>query len=190
MIESLRTKMEHAIETSHYKYGEARKTYPELAQAHKCIIERLDYYENGRKTRDVAPHNKDYLVDVANFAMLEAMFPAKVRVHPVSPDARSGWRGDFSTRFIETVKDLDGVFAATFADSGKTKVEEIKFATAKYLDTGDATLLEYIAWLAAEEFFAPTFEDSFYDINVAGANLSPGLADGISHKQLMEGEWK
>lgn len=61
-------KMKNAIETSHYKYGWASKTYPELAQAWKCIAERLDMYN---KT-----HNKEYLIDVANFAMLEYLYPA------------------------------------------------------------------------------------------------------------------
>lgn len=61
-------KMKNAIETSHYKYGYASLTYPKLAQAYKCIKERLELYE---KT-----HNTEYLVDVANFAMLEFMFPA------------------------------------------------------------------------------------------------------------------
>lgn len=66
--ESFVNKMRNAIETSHYKYGWAHLTYPVLAQAYKCIRERLDLYE---KTR-----NTEYLVDVANFAMLEFMFPA------------------------------------------------------------------------------------------------------------------
>ena len=37
-------KIKNAIETSHYKYGWANKTYPELAQAYKCIEERLKLY--------------------------------------------------------------------------------------------------------------------------------------------------
>jgi len=61
-------KMKNAIEMSHYKYGWANKTYPELAQAYKCIKQRLELYE---KT-----HNTEYLVDVANFAMLEFLYPA------------------------------------------------------------------------------------------------------------------
>lgn len=61
-------KMKNAIEMSHYKYGFASLTYPKLAQAYKSIKERLELYE---KT-----HNTEYLVDVANFAMLEFMFPA------------------------------------------------------------------------------------------------------------------
>jgi hypothetical protein len=61
-------KMKNAIEMSHYKYGWASKTYPELAQAVKCVQERLDLYE---KT-----HNKDFLIDIANFAMLEYLYPS------------------------------------------------------------------------------------------------------------------
>lgn len=38
-------KMKNAIEMSHYKYGWANKTYPELAQAYKCVEERLDLYK-------------------------------------------------------------------------------------------------------------------------------------------------
>ena len=61
-------KMKNAIETSHYKYGWASKTYPELAQAIKCVQERLDLYN---KT-----HNKELLIDIANFAMLEYLYPS------------------------------------------------------------------------------------------------------------------
>lgn len=61
-------KMKNAIEMSHYKYGWMSKTYPELAQAVKCIQERLDLYN---KT-----HNLDYLIDVANFAMIEYKYPS------------------------------------------------------------------------------------------------------------------
>lgn len=60
--------MKEAIEMSHYKYGYVSKTYPELAQAYKCIQERLDLY--------LKTHNTEYLVDVANFAMIEFMCPA------------------------------------------------------------------------------------------------------------------
>lgn len=84
------TKMKNAIETSHYKYGWASKTYPELAQAHKCIAERLEAYE---KT-----HNKDYLVDIANFAMLEFMYPAfaDAKYMPTDDDKTVGLAGGIS----------------------------------------------------------------------------------------------
>lgn len=65
-------KMMNAILLSHEKYGWMSQTYPELAQAIKCIPDRIDAYN---KT-----HNKDYLIDIANFAMIEYM-------HSMFPDA-------------------------------------------------------------------------------------------------------
>lgn len=58
---------------SHHKYGWCSDTYPELAQANKCIQERLDLYN---KTG-----NKEYLVDVANFAMIEFKYPSLQNAH-------------------------------------------------------------------------------------------------------------
>lgn len=83
-------KMKNAIEMSHYKYGWANKTYPELAQAYKCIRERLEEYE---KT-----HNKEYLVDVANFAMLEFLYPAfsDAKYTPTDSDKSVGLAGGIS----------------------------------------------------------------------------------------------
>lgn len=84
------TKMENAIVTSHFKYGSPNKTYPELAQAVKCIRERLDLYERTHKT--------EYLVDVANFAMIEFMFPAfqDARYEPTDSDKSPGLAGGIS----------------------------------------------------------------------------------------------
>lgn len=83
-------KMENAIELSHYKYGWPSQTYPELAQAYKCIRERLELYE---KT-----HNTEWLVDVANFAMLEYMFPAfaDAQYTPTDSDKSPGLAGGIS----------------------------------------------------------------------------------------------
>lgn len=83
-------KMKNAIETSYYKYGFANKTYPELAQAHKCIEERLELY---RKI-----HNTEYLVDVANFAMLEFKYPEFGDAHykPTDSEASPGLAGGIS----------------------------------------------------------------------------------------------
>lgn len=83
-------KMKNAIETSHYKYGWARKTYPELAQAYKCARERLDLY--------IKTGNKDYLVDVANFAMLEFLYPAIPGAHysPTDSNGSPGLAGGIS----------------------------------------------------------------------------------------------
>lgn len=91
-------KMKNAILTSHFKYGFASKTYPELAQAYKCIKERLELYE---KT-----HNTEYLVDVANFAMLEFMFPAfqDAAYKPTDSDQSPGLAGGIS--YKQMMEDL------------------------------------------------------------------------------------
>lgn len=83
-------KMKNAIETSHYKYGWCSQTYPVLAQAHKCIAERLDLY--------VKTHNKEYLVDVANFAMIEYLHPefADATYKPTDSAGSPGLAGGIS----------------------------------------------------------------------------------------------
>lgn len=84
------TKMKNAILTSHYKYGYMSETYPELAQAYKCIKERLELYE---KT-----HNTEYLVDIANFAMIEFKHPAfsDAKYTPTDSDQSPGLAGGIS----------------------------------------------------------------------------------------------
>lgn len=83
-------KMKNAIETSHYKYGWASKTYPELAQGINCIDDRIRAYKETR--------NKDYLVDIANFAMLEYLYPMFEDAHytPGDSDKSVGLGGGIS----------------------------------------------------------------------------------------------
>lgn len=88
--EAFVNKMKNAIEMSYYKYGNIGKTYPDLAQAYKCIQERLDLY--------LKTHNKDYLVDVANFAMIEFILPsfADADYKPTDSDKSPGLAGGIS----------------------------------------------------------------------------------------------
>lgn len=83
-------KMRNAIELSHYKYGWMCDTYPELAQAYKCIQERLDLY--------LKTHNTEYLVDIANFAMIEYRFPSfkDSKYIPTDSDTSPGLAGGIS----------------------------------------------------------------------------------------------
>lgn len=63
-------KMQNRILVSHYKYGWMSQTYPELAQAVKEIYPRIKkYMETG---------NTEWLIDVANFAMIEYLHPSVV----------------------------------------------------------------------------------------------------------------
>lgn len=66
-------KMQNRIIVSHYKYGWMKDTYPQLAQAAKEIEPRLKkYYETG---------NTEWLIDIANFAMIEFMHPSVPGAH-------------------------------------------------------------------------------------------------------------
>lgn len=64
-----------AMETSYHKYGPLKKNYEEYAcmDAVGNLKRRLEEYE---KTG-----NTEFLVDVANFAMIEFMYPQHANVH-------------------------------------------------------------------------------------------------------------
>lgn len=82
--------MKNRLIVSHFKYGSAKKTYPELAQALKCIKERIEMYE---KTK-----NTEYLIDAANFCMLEFMYPCieGAKFEPTDSDKSPGLAGGIS----------------------------------------------------------------------------------------------
>lgn len=75
--------MKCAIINSYYKYGKASENYGKYKclDARANLRKRLEEYE---KTG-----NTEFLVDVANFAMLEFMFPSVegARYEPTSTDA-------------------------------------------------------------------------------------------------------
>lgn len=72
-----------AMETSYYKYGPLKKNYSEYScmDAIGNLKKRLEMYE---KTG-----NTEFLVDVANFAMIEFMYPQNENAHykPTDSDA-------------------------------------------------------------------------------------------------------
>lgn len=65
--------MRNRIVVSHYKYGWASDSYPELLQAYRSITERLELY--------LKTGNTEWLIDVANFAMLEYLYPCHPDAH-------------------------------------------------------------------------------------------------------------
>ena len=68
--------MKNRIVVSHHKYGWASDSYPEILQAYKSIETRLNMYlETG---------NIEWLMDVANFAMLEYEYPSHPNAHFVA----------------------------------------------------------------------------------------------------------
>ena len=62
-------KRKRAMVTSYYKYGKAALNYPKNVDEIASLEQRLSLYKQ--------TGNMDYLVDIANFAMLEFMFPRR-----------------------------------------------------------------------------------------------------------------
>lgn len=88
-------KMKNRILMSHYKYGWMKDSYPELADAVACLKQRLELY---KKTG-----NKEHLVDVANFAMIEYMYPRHPNAHfeATDSDASPGLVGTSAKQLME-----------------------------------------------------------------------------------------
>ena len=61
-------RMRQSMTVSFYKYGPVKDAYPHKVNALASLGKRLKLY--------VETANRDYLVDVANFAMIEFMFPS------------------------------------------------------------------------------------------------------------------
>jgi len=93
-------KMKASMLQSHYKYGYVSDTYPELADAIACLEERLALYKKDG--------NIDHLVDVANFAMIESMYPRHPNAHfcRLSSDESPGLVG---TSYKQLMEEADSV---------------------------------------------------------------------------------
>ncbi len=75
-------RMLHAMAMSFHKYGPVRKAYPHKVNAIASLKARLKLYEE--------TGNADYLIDVANFAMIEFMHPAHETHHDSPTDGGEG----------------------------------------------------------------------------------------------------
>lgn len=74
-VEAMRRRMV----TSFYKYGPVAEGYPDRVAALASMRQRLDkYLETG---------NTEFLVDAANFLMIEFMFPSKEGAHYTPGDS-------------------------------------------------------------------------------------------------------
>ena len=91
--------MKNRIVVSHHKYGWASDSYPELLQAYKSIQTRLDLY--------LKTGNTEYLVDVANFAMLEFLYPCvpEAKFEALDSDKSPGITGGKS--YKEMMEELE-----------------------------------------------------------------------------------
>lgn len=175
-------KMQTAIEHSYHRRGNAYKMYPVLAQAYKCARQRLELYLNSKNPKQF--HNTELMVDVAIFCMLEWMFPAFGTERRIV--SGTGWRLDWSDAFVERMKKY---IEAQTPPPARTYCEYIDQSLADYRSFGKANfdakeLLVQAAACASMEYSRPSFEDAAYS-GTSDAE-SPGLADGISYKEMME----
>lgn len=95
-------KMKASMLQSHYKYGWVSESYPELVDAIASLEKRLELYKQ--------TGNADYLVDVANFAMIETMHPKHPSAHfrRCSSDESPGLSGVSYKQMMESVHDYNG----------------------------------------------------------------------------------
>lgn len=78
----LHKRMVDAMTVSFHKYGPVKDAYPHKVNAIASLEKRLRLY---RETG-----NGDYLVDIANFAMIEYMLPAHDSFHDSPTDGGEG----------------------------------------------------------------------------------------------------
>ena len=71
--EEFDTLRKSSIVQSHYKYGWMADTYPELANAFGSLKKRVEMFEKDG--------NADWLIDIANFAMIEFKHPSHPKFH-------------------------------------------------------------------------------------------------------------
>lgn len=75
-------RMDQSMTVSFHKYGPVKEAYPHKVNAIASLEKRLRLYkETG---------NADYLVDIANFAMIEFMLPAHEQYHDNPTDGGEG----------------------------------------------------------------------------------------------------
>ena len=73
--------MKNRMVVSYYKYGPVADAYPEKVDAIASLMQRLRLYARGDAAKGIKPGNTEYLIDAANFAMIEFMHPRHADAH-------------------------------------------------------------------------------------------------------------
>lgn len=92
--------MRNRMHVSFFKYGPIALAYPPKVDALKCLADRIVKY--------METSNTEYLVDAANFAMIEFMHPSKLDAHFTATDD-SGSPGRIDVDGYRTKKRNDQV---------------------------------------------------------------------------------
>jgi hypothetical protein len=89
--------MRDRMAMSFFKYGAVADAYPHKVNALESLRRRLEKYEE--------TGNTEWLIDAANFAMIEFMRPAHKRAHYKPTDSgESPGRAAYDTQFEDTHK--------------------------------------------------------------------------------------
>jgi hypothetical protein len=80
-------KRKNAMCVSRFKYGLLTDAYPHRVDAVASLKRLLELYEFGDVSRGIKPGTTEYLVDVANFAMIEFMLPRHPEAHYQATDS-------------------------------------------------------------------------------------------------------
>ena len=75
-------RMKQSMTVSFHKYGPIKNAYPHKVDAISSLKKRLKLYEE--------TGNADYLIDIANFAMIEFTLPAHEKFHDKPTDGGEG----------------------------------------------------------------------------------------------------
>ena len=82
--------MSDRMAMSYFKYGRVAEAYPRLVDAIASLKKRLALYEE--------TGNTEWLMDVANFAMIEYMYPKHEKAHFKPTDSKESpgrkWHGE------------------------------------------------------------------------------------------------
>lgn len=81
--------MADRMAVSFYKYGPVAEAYPDKVDALRSLKQRLDLYFKGGevKGKKIEPGNTEYLIDAANFCMIEFMRPRHPKAHFKATDS-------------------------------------------------------------------------------------------------------
>ena len=71
--------MKNRMMMSYYKYGDIKDAYPNKINALKSLLQRLEKYDT--------TGNTEFLIDAANFAMIEFMLPSHPKAHFKATDS-------------------------------------------------------------------------------------------------------
>jgi hypothetical protein len=86
--------MADRMAVSFFKYGPVAEAYPHKVSAMKTLLKKIRLYTHGGviKGKRIQPGNTEYLMDAANYCMIEFMHPANQRAF-FKPTDSSGTAG-------------------------------------------------------------------------------------------------